>query len=193
MPSNDPNINPKTPAKPKSKPTPATQKHPKLYHNPLTLLRAYRDVRLSLRLSMEQHQYDFEQEYGMTITEYLDDIYAAGAEFTGTKLEHHANTMKRTAEMLKLIDKSVNFIKEHNEGGEFCYWILYYTYLSPQKLKNSEEIVKKIEAHIPYVTRDNYFNYRKKAIKLFGATLWGFAARDELQALDSFVDDGRGG
>jgi len=127
---------------------------------------------------MEQHQYDFEQEYGMTITEYLDDIYAAGAEFTGTKLEHHANTMKRTAEMLRLVDKSVHLIKEHNDNeGESYYWILYYNFLSARQLDNIEEIIQAVQAHLPYVTRDNYFDRRNRALNMFASILWGFTER----------------
>jgi len=153
-------------------------KHPKLYHNPLTLLKAYRDVRLSLQLSMEQHQHDFEQEYGMTITEYLDDIYAAGVEFTGTKLEHHANTMKRTAEMLKLVDKSVHLIKEHDDDeGESYYWILYYSFLSPQRIESVDEIIEAVQTHVPYMTRDNYFDRRNRALDMFASVLWGFTEK----------------
>ena len=158
------------------------QKHSKLYHNPLTLLKSYRDVRLSLHLSMEQHQHDFEAEYGMTITEYLDDIYAAGIEFAGTKLEHHANTMKRTAEMLKLVDKSVQLIKDHDgdgDEGESYYWILYYAYLSPSRLDNAEDVIEKVQIHLPYMTRDNYFDRRKRALSMFASILWGFAENDE--------------
>jgi len=160
-----------------------------LYHNPIKLLKAYRDVRWSLQLSMEQHKEDFEGEYGMTITEYLDDIYAAGVEFTGTKLEHHANSMKRTAEMLKLIDRSANLIRQYNSEGEGYYWNIYYTYLSPQRLRGVSEIVTALKTHIPYITKDNYFKHRKKAIRLFATVLWGYTTKDEIEALSAFVDE----
>ena len=94
---------------------------PDCYHDPVRLLKTYRDVRWNLKLSMEHHRQDFEAEYGMSVTEYLDDIYAAGIEFAGTKLEHHANSMKRTAEMLKLIDTAANLIRENNSEGEAFY------------------------------------------------------------------------
>jgi len=171
---------------------------------------------------MEQHQNDFEQEYGMTITEYLDDIYAAGVEFTGTKLEHHANTMKRTAEMLKLVDKSIQLIKEHdsfggeheckcgnkcrgvnkcasinkgkadcsnktNNDGESYYWILYYTFLSPKQLNSIEGIIQAVQTRCPYITKDNYFDRRKRALSMFASILWGFARCSS----DGIKDDGK--
>ena len=159
------------------------------YHNPTKLLKAYRDVRLSLKLSMEQHQENFEAEYGMTITQYLDNIYAAGIEFKGTKLEHHANTMKRTARMLELIDKAAQLIKNHNSEGETAYWILYHAYFSPQKSKSLDEIIINIQTHVPFMTRDTYFKQRKKAIRLFSSVLWGFATKEEVDALDSFMPE----
>lgn len=168
------------------------EKTSSVYHNPIKLLKTYRDVRWSLKLSMEHHQEDFESEYGMSVKEYLDDIYAAGIEFLGTKLEHHANSIKRTAEMLKLIDKSAHLIRQCNSEGEGYYWNLYYTYLSAQKLRNVDEIVSNLQVHLPYITKENYFKHRRKAIKLFATVLWGYTAKDEIDILDVFIKESDG-
>jgi len=164
------------------------QNRPDCYHDPLRLLKTYRDVRWNLKLSMEHHRQDFEAEYGMSVTEYLDDVYAAGASFEGTKLEHHANSMKRTAEMLKLIDTSLHLIRENYSEGEPYYWILYYTYLSPQKLSGVDEIVDRIKSHVPFITKDTYFKQRKKAISTFASVLWGFTTKRDADLLDTFAD-----
>jgi hypothetical protein len=163
------------------------QERPNCYHDPLRLLKTYRDVRFSLILSLEHHRQDFEMEYGISITEYLDDIFAAGIGFADAKLEHHANSMKRTAEMLKLIDTAAHLIRENNSEGEMFYWILYYAYFSPQKLKNADEIVSRVQTHVPYLTKDTYYRQRKRAIKTFASVLWGFTARGEMDILDVFV------
>jgi len=165
----------------------STQVRPDCYHDPERLLKTYRDVRWNLKLSMEHHRQDFEAEYGMSVTEYLDDVYAAGIEFAGTKLEHHANSMKRTAEMLKLIDGAIYLIRENNSEGEAFYWILYYAFLSPLKLNSVDEIIDRVKMHIPYITRDTYFRHRKKAIRVFSSVLWGFTAKSEIDILDMFV------
>ena len=149
------------------------RERPDCYHDPMRLLKTYRDVRWNLKLSIEHHSQDFELEYGMSITEYLDDIYAAGIGSAGTKLEHHANNMKRTAEMLKLIDTAIHLIRENNSDGEMFYWILYYAYISPQKIKSADEIVDRIQMHVPYLTRDTYYRHRKRAINTFASVLWG--------------------
>jgi len=162
---------------------------PDCYHDPLRLLKTYRDVRWNLKLSMEHHRQDFEEEYGMSVTEYLEDVYAAGAGFIGTKLEHHANSMKRTAEMLRLIDTSMHLIRENYSEGEPYYWILYYTYLSPQKLNGVDEIVDRIKGHVPFITKDTYFKQRKKAINTFASVLWGFTTKGDVDILDAFFTD----
>ncbi|MCL1882458.1 MAG: hypothetical protein FWF81_01720 [Defluviitaleaceae bacterium] len=41
---------------------------PACYHDPLRLLKTYRDVRWNLKISQEQHKTDFEAEYGMDKT-----------------------------------------------------------------------------------------------------------------------------
>jgi len=165
----------------------STLERPDYYHDSEKLLKTYRDVRWNLKLSMEHHRQDFEAEYGMSVTEYLEDVYAAGIEFAGTKLEHHANSMKRTAEMLKLIDGAIHLIRENNSEGETFYWILYYSYLSPLKLNSVNEIIDRIQMHIPYISRDIYFRHRKKAVNVFASVLWGFTTKSEIGILDAFV------
>ena len=168
---------------------PQDNPRPDYYHDPVRLLKTYRDVRWNLKLSEEHHRMDFEAEYGMSITEYLDNVYAAGIEFAGTKLEHHANSMKRTMEMLKLIDTAVYIIRENYSEGEPYYWILYYTYLSPQKLKSIGETIERIQHHAPHITRDNYYKHRKKAVNTLSSVLWGFTAKSEIDVLDAFIAD----
>ena len=157
------------------------------YHDTERLLKIYRDVRWNLKLSMEHHKQDFEMEYGMSITEYLDDVYAAGIEFAGTKLEHHANSMKRTADMLKLIDTATQLIREHNSDGETFYWLLYYTYFSPLKLSSMEEVAERIHMHMPHVTIDTYYRHRKRAINTFSSVLWGFTSKNDMGILEAFA------
>jgi len=168
----------------KSKPQ---NERPNYYHDTERLLKTYRDVRWNLKLSMEHHRHDFESEYGMSVTEYLDDVYAAGIDFAGTKLEHHANSMMRTAKMLRLIDTATNLIRESNSEGEAFYWILYYAYLSPLKLSGADEIVDRLQMHIPYISRDTYYRHRKRAVKTFSSVLWGFTAKGEIDILEAFV------
>lgn len=66
-----------------------------LYHNTWKLLKKYRDVVWSLELSVQQVRNRFEIEYGGSIEEFLDSIYLAGADLSGSDIEHHAECIER--------------------------------------------------------------------------------------------------
>ena len=92
-----------------------------LYHDTWKLLENYRDVVWSLERSVQQAQRKIQLEYGSSVEEFLDTIYVAGADLSGG----------------------------HN--GETYYWVLYYSFLSAQQLRNVDEIVEALRcAHIGY-------------------------------------------
>ena len=57
------------------------------YHDTLLLLKRYRDVVWSLTVSVEQVKSDFRDCFGESIDEFLDSIYTAGADLSGTDIE----------------------------------------------------------------------------------------------------------
>ena len=79
-----------------------------LYHDTWKLLKKYRDVVWSLELSVQQVQTQFHIEYGQSIEEFLDSIYVAGADLSGTDIEHHARCIQRSAQMIRLLDGAVD-------------------------------------------------------------------------------------
>ena len=50
--------------------------------------------------------------------------------------------------MLKLLDSSVDLLRNKHKNGEVYYWLIYYTFLSPQQLRNVEEIIEKLKPHL---------------------------------------------
>lgn len=59
------------------------------YHDTWRLLKKYRDVVWSLEVSVQQLRNKFQIEYGSSIEDFLESIYLAGADLSGTALEHH--------------------------------------------------------------------------------------------------------
>ena len=92
-----------------------------LLHDTWKLLSKYRDVTWSLELSVQQVKKSFEIEYGTSIDEFLDSIYLAGVELSGTDMEYQAKCIERSNKMLKLVDKldeiggRTMYIKRHAE------------------------------------------------------------------------------
>ena len=63
------------------------------------------------------------------------------------------------------MENAVNLLRSKHKFGETYYWILYYSYLSPQQYKNTEEIIEQLQPHIQDISYRTYFRKRKEAIE----------------------------
>jgi hypothetical protein len=161
------------------------EKNP-VYHNTWRLLKKYRDVVWSLELSIQQVQKKFQLEYGSSIEDFLESIYLAGADLSGSNIESHARSIERSNKMLKLIQSAAEVLRNKHKSGESYYWILYYSYFSPQQLKNSEEIVEKLRPHIRDVSHTTYYRKRQESVEAFSSILWGYTSRECKEITDVF-------
>ena len=157
------------------------------YHNTRKLLKKYRDVTWGLDLSVQQLKNRFSIEYGTSIEEFLESIYLAGADLSGTELEHHAKCIERSHKMLTLLENAVELLRVRHKNGEAYYWILYFSYLSPQQFQNTEEIMEQIRPHIQDISRATYFRKQEQAIEALSAILWGYTSQDSLEILSDFI------
>ena len=144
-----------------------------LYHDTWLLLRKYRDVVWSLELSVQQVRRQFQVEYGSSIEDFLESIYLAGVDFSDTNIEKHARSIERSYKMLKLMESAVNLLRNKHKFGEIYYWILYYSYLSPQQYRSTEEIIEQLRPHIRDISYRTYFRKRQEAIDALSSILWG--------------------
>lgn len=157
-----------------------------LYHDTWMLLRKYRDVVWSLELSVQQVRRKFQMEYGSSIEDFLESIYLAGVDFADSGIQEHAQSIERSYQMLKLIESAVNLLRSKHKFGETYYWILYYSFLSPQQYRNAEEIIDQLRPHIQDISYRTYYRKRKEAIDAFSSILWGYSSRDSLYLLERF-------
>ena len=164
-----------------------------LYHDTWTLLRKYRDVVWSLELSVQKVRRQFQIEYGSSIEDFLESIYIAGVELDGTDIAEQAKSIERSNKMLKLLAHSVNLLREKHKNGEEYYWILFYSFLSPQQYRSTEVIIKELEPHIREISFRTYYRKRKEAIDAFSSILWGYTSRDSLEILDKFFPKNENG
>lgn len=160
-----------------------------LYHDTLTLLKKYRDVVWSLELSVQKVRRKFQLEYGSTIEDFLDSIYMAGVDFEENGITEHAQSIERSYKMLQLVESSVNLLRTKHKYGETYYWILYYSFLSPQQYRNAEEIIEQLQSHMQDISYQTYYRRRKKAIDAFSSILWGYSSRDSLNLLEQFFPE----
>jgi len=157
-----------------------------LFHNTWKLLKSYRDVVWSLELSVQQVRNKFQIEYGNSIEDFLDSIYLAGADLSGTDIEHHAKCIERSHKMLKLLGNAVDLLRNKHKYGETYYWILYYTFLCPQQLHNAEEIIEKLRPYVRNISFRTYYRRRQDAIEALSSVLWGYTSKNCLSILEQF-------
>lgn len=67
--------------------------------------------------------------------EFRDCDYLAGVDFTDNGIEEQARSIEKSYQMLKLLENSVNIMRNKHKHGETYYWLLYYSYLSPQQYR----------------------------------------------------------
>lgn len=156
------------------------------YHDTRRLLRKYRDVTWSLELAVQKLKNQFHVEYGTDIEAFLDSVYLAGADLGGTELEHHAQCIERSHKMLQLLDSAVELLRTRHKKGEIYYWVLYYTYMSPQRLKNADEIMEILRPHIRDVSYSTYYRLSKEAVETLSSVLWGYTAKGNIEILNNF-------
>ena len=159
------------------------------YHDTWRLLKKYRDVVWSLELSVQQVKNQFQIEYGTDIDAFLDSVYLAGADLGGTRLENHAKCIERSHKMLTLVENAVNLLRTRHKNGEIFYWLLYYTYLSPQQFRNTEEVIEQLRPHIRDISFRTYYRRRKEAVATLSSVLWGYTAQGNLEILGLFFPD----
>ena len=163
-----------------------TEQDDTLFHDTWRLLKNYRDAVWNLELAVQQVRTTFQIEYGSTIEEFLDSIYLAGADVGGTKLESYAKSIERSNKMLTLLTSAVEILRSKHKHGEQYYWLLYYSYLSPQQLQNTDE---KLRPHIANISHRTYYRKRPEAIQALSAILWGYTSKEHLKILDKFFPE----
>ena len=159
------------------------------YHNTWKLLRKYRDVVWSMDLSVDHLKNEFQIEYGSSIDDFLESVYLAGADLSGTDIEQHARSIERSNKMLTLVRNAVELMRSRHKNGEVYYWILYYSFLSPQKLKNVDEILDHLRPHIRDLSFMTYYRKRKQAVETLSSILWGYTSQDSIGLLDQLVPE----
>ena len=91
--------------------------------------------------------------------------------------------------MLNLLNSAVEILRNKHKHGEQYYWILYYSYLSPQQLQNTDEIIDSLMPHITNISKRTYYRKRPEAVAALSSILWGYTSKNCLEMLDKFFPD----
>lgn len=81
---------------------------------------------------------------------------------------------------------AVDLLRKHHKNGETFYWVLYYTYLSPQQLRNVDEIIVQLRPYIRDISYRTYYRRRREAVEALSSVLWGYTSQDSMKVLEQF-------
>ena len=91
--------------------------------------------------------------------------------------------------MIKLTESAIELLRTKHKHGESYYWIIYYSFLSPQQLKNVDEIIENLRPYIRDISYSTYYRKRQEAIEALSSVLWGYTAKDSADILKNFFPD----
>lgn len=165
------------------------------YHDIAELFRIYRQVTWQMQAKIHQVNKRFRKEYGKDIDDFLDSVYAAGLDLNedDANIRLKMEAIRTSRSFLKMIDDSVEVMRQYHPKGEKYYWILYYTYLSPHQPENVNEILEKLEEKFPIpgrINRATYFRWKNEAFREVRSLLWGY--EEEEQKLLKFFSESWG-
>ena len=90
---------------------------------------------------------------------------------------------------LLLLYRSGYIMRNKHKHGEMYYWLLYYSYLSPQQYRSVDEIIEMIRPHVSDISERTFFRRRKNAVEALSSILWGYTSRDSLSLMEQFFPD----
>ena len=159
------------------------------YHDTMLLLKKYRDVVWSLSMSVEHAKSDFRECFGESIEDFLDSVYVAGADLSGTDIEERAKCIERSNKMLNLVDEAVATMRQKHKNGELYYQVLYFNYFSTQEYRSQENILEALEQTGFPMCRKTMIEHRNFAVNIVSNFLWGYTAKETKEILDRFVQE----
>ena len=159
------------------------------YHDTLLLLKKYRDVVWSLSVSVEHAKSDFRECFGENIDDFLESVYVAGADLSGTDIEERAKCIERSNKMLQLVDSAVAMMRNKHKHGELYYQVLYYNFLCEHEYGSLDDVLEALNEAGIMISRRTMFDYRTHAINLVSTYLWGYTAKDTQNILAKFIKE----
>lgn len=84
------------------------------------------------------------------------------------------NDLRRRLERFK----AYSLMDNRFEASTFENWV--------HRPDNRDDIIDRIQMHIPYVSKDTYYRHRKRAVRTFSSVLWGFTTKSEIGTLDAY-------
>lgn len=137
----------------------------------LQILKGYRDMVWGMDLSLRQLQGRFVDTPGAYSEVFLDFLCLSGIDSPDRDTRRHIRHIEQSRRILRRLDAAVEILRARHKRGELYYWLLYYTYLSPRQLRNTEEIIESLRSHTIDISFRTYYRRRREAVEALNVLL----------------------
>lgn len=167
----------------------STMRRPDSFHNTKYLLKQYRRIAYAVQMSETELNLRMEMSHGLMLSTMEVNAELAGIDLSNTKLESYTQSVIRSKNMLAIIHSALDCVKDDPDRGELYYHVLYQTYFTPKKPKNTVHIIQELERLDYPMSVASYYNYLNAAIKVIDRILWGYTARDCIDIIQQFLPE----
>lgn len=167
------------------RPTPEDEapKYPFIFQNPdcktlhrvKLLLKLYRHVVWSVENNLYDvgmMAYDFGSRRIQELIDYL--AFDLEGEFNTQKVGDYLQSITKSKELIKLIDKALIKLNAYPENGEIYFYLLNNKFIF-QHTKSDKNLMEAMD-----LSRPTYYRRKKEAIEILGTIIWGFLTPDIL-------------
>lgn len=147
-----------------------------LFHNTEILLKNYREITWSIELAAFELSDEVEENYFTSMDNYLDILYSSGVDKYAGRIASLAQNAEISKQLITVLHKALDIIREKHEKGEEYYWIIYYTYLYKTKL-SLEQVLSSLAGKGYACGYRTYYRRREEAIEILSVVLWGCTAK----------------
>ncbi len=159
------------------------------FHSTKYLLRQYRRVAYAVKISEEDLNLRVEMAHGTSFSPTEVNAALAGIDLSNTKLESYTTSLIRSQNMLRIIQRALDTVREDPDDGERLYQILYVTYFESQKPVDRKAILDELTCLGYPMSAVTYHTHLKKAIYAMDRILWGYTARDCMGIIKNFLGE----
>lgn len=167
----------------------STMTRPDSFHNTKYLLKQYRRIAYAVQMSEAELNLRMEMSHGVMLSTFEVNAELAGVDLSNTRLEGYAQSVIRSKNMLAIINSALECVKDDPDHGELYYQVLYQTYFTQKKPKNTTHIVQELDRLDFPMSMSSYYNYLASAIKAIDRILWGYTARDCIDIIQQFLPE----
>lgn len=152
------------------------------YHDTLKLLKSYREVLWHIEVANSDFQAECRAMYG----DYLPDVISSAPEIYDLQLNSYTETVERSRKMLEILNNAVQMLRKRHLKGEVYYWILFYSYLSPQIYETAYDVLAVLDGRHFVMSLRTFYVRRAEAIDLLSGILWGYTTKECRDSLELF-------